>query len=516
MASSSASSPHPAPDENEFPFVCPPTVCQDPSEPRALCSAACLSETMRNSETQTCAKCKGDDPQSVNPGNLLSQEKDHPDAAEAGVGCPFADIGCSFKGSPKSLQEHEATSHTSHLNLLLDFMKQWKAPMGSVQESGPMALERNLSDLQLQAAVEVARGLEVDCYRASCSEGQEELALQHFIKEKLLSELEEKLRVFENIVAVLNKEVEASHLTLAASIHQSQLDCERILSLEQRVVELQQTLAQKDQALSRLEQSLHMMEEASFDGTFLWKITNVTRRCNESACGRTISLFSPAFYTAKYGYKLCLRLYLNGDGAGKRTHLSLFIVIMRGEYDALLPWPFRNKVTFMLLDQNNREHAIDAFRPDLSSTSFQRPQSETNVASGCPLFFPLNRLQSPKHAYVKDDTMFLKCIVETSDVCVRAKCLHLPAERPFQLCIWALRAALTVPFHKSVPRPCVFAVDPRVLTSVCPGCASALSAGPAGDARPRRAGTRAPRGAGRAALWAPGRRLQWRGRRGPS
>lgn len=53
-----------------------------------------------------------------------------------------------------------------------------------------------------------------------------------------------------------------------------------------------------------------------------------------------------AFYTAKYGYKLCLRLYLNGDGTGKKTHLSLFIVIMKGEYDALLPWPFRNKVPF--------------------------------------------------------------------------------------------------------------------------------------------------------------------------
>ncbi|XP_021117813.1 TNF receptor-associated factor 1 isoform X2 [Heterocephalus glaber] len=337
----------------------------------------------------------------------------HPEVADAGVGCPFAGVGCSFKGSPQSLQEHEATSQATHLNLLLGFMKQWKAQLGSGTGSGPTALERNLSDLQLQAAVEVPGDLEVDCYRAPCSESQEELALQHFMKEKLLAELEEKLRVFENIVAVLNKEVEASHLALAASIHQSQLDQERILSLEQRVMELQQTLAQKDQALGKLEQGLRLMEEASFDGTFVWKITNVTRRCHESACGRTVSLFSPAFYTAKYGYKLCLRLYLNGDGTGKRTHLSLFIVIMRGEYDALLPWPFRNKVTFMLLDQNNREHAIDAFRPDLSSASFQRPQSETNVASGCPLFFPLNKLQSPKHAYVKDDTMFLKCIVET-------------------------------------------------------------------------------------------------------
>lgn len=60
-----------------------------------------------------------------------------------------------------------------------------------------------------------------------------------------------------------------------------------------QVVELQQTLAQKDQALGKLEQNLRLMEEASFDGTFLWKITNVTRRCHESACGRTVSLFSP-------------------------------------------------------------------------------------------------------------------------------------------------------------------------------------------------------------------------------
>lgn len=133
------------------------------------------------------------------------------------------------------MEEHEVTSQAAHLNLLLGFMKQWKAQLGSGLGYGPMALERNLSDLQLQGAVEVAGDLEVDCYRAPCSESQDELALHHFMKEKLLNELEGKLCVFENIVAVLNKEVEASHLALAASIHQSQLDREHILSLEQRV-----------------------------------------------------------------------------------------------------------------------------------------------------------------------------------------------------------------------------------------------------------------------------------------
>lgn len=41
---------------------------------------------------------------------------------------------------------------------------------------------------------------------------------------------------------------------------------------------------------------------------------------------------------------MCLRLYLAGDGAGKGSHLSLFLVLMRGDYDAILDWPFTRKV----------------------------------------------------------------------------------------------------------------------------------------------------------------------------
>ena len=111
---------------------------------------------------------------------------------------------------------------------------------------------------------------------------------------------------------------------------------------------------------------------------------------------------------------MCARLYLNGDGVGRGTHLSLFFVVMRGEFDALLRWPFRQKVTMMLLDQDNVEHVIDAFRPDPSSSSFQRPRRESNIASGCPLFCSLSELNT--HGYVRDDTMFLKIIVDTADI----------------------------------------------------------------------------------------------------
>ena len=51
----------------------------------------------------------------------------------------------------------------------------------------------------------------------------------------------------------------------------------------------------------------------------------------------------------RYGYKMCARVYLNGDGIGKGNFVSLFFVIMKGEHDDLLIWPFRNKVNFVII-----------------------------------------------------------------------------------------------------------------------------------------------------------------------
>ena len=42
-----------------------------------------------------------------------------------------------------------------------------------------------------------------------------------------------------------------------------------------------------------------------------------------------------------YTHKLCLRVYLNGDGSGRGTHVSFFITLMKGEFDPLLPRPFK-------------------------------------------------------------------------------------------------------------------------------------------------------------------------------
>ncbi|XP_033126235.1 TNF receptor-associated factor 3-like [Anneissia japonica] len=102
---------------------------------------------------------------------------------------------------------------------------------------------------------------------------------------------------------------------------------------------------------------------------------------------------------------------------GKGTHVSMFFVVMKGDYDALLKWPFDQKVTMLLLDQDNGKFTLsDSFKPDTRSSSFKRPTGDMNIASGCPLFVSQDILKNP--VYVKDDTMFLKMIVDTTGLYV--------------------------------------------------------------------------------------------------
>lgn len=152
-------------------------------------------------------------------------------------------------------------------------------------------------------------------------------------------------------------------------------------------------------------------------GTMVWKIADIRRRMREALSGTTPSLYSPPFYTSQCGYKMCLRIYLNGDGSGFNSHISLFFAIMRGDFDSLLRWPFQQKVTLMLLSQAPygselaRSHIIETFKPDVTSSSFHRPDAEMNVATGCPKFARLSEL-SGTNRFIKDDSLFIKVVVD--------------------------------------------------------------------------------------------------------
>jgi len=100
--------------------------------------------------------------------------------------------------------------------------------------------------------------------------------------------------------------------------------------------EMRRILQEKDSVIAQLQQrvnelDLHcqFLEMAGHDGTLLWKIGSVRQRISDAKERHIISLYSQPFYAGRYGYKLCCRVYFNGDGDGYGTHVSLFFVVMR-------------------------------------------------------------------------------------------------------------------------------------------------------------------------------------------
>ena len=185
-----------------------------------------------------------------------------------------------------------------------------------------------------------------------------------------------------------------------------------IYALQDKVQYLESAIQTKSSENEDRDFRLSLMENSNYDGTMVWKIPQFSQRMEDARTGKYTSIFSLPFYSSRYGYKMCLRLYILGDGIGKGTHMSLFFVVMKGEFDNILQWPFTHKVTFKLINQCGGRDIVDIFQPDPLSSSFQKPKSDMNVASGCPRFVSLNELM--QGGFIVEDTVFIKVKVDVT------------------------------------------------------------------------------------------------------
>ena len=258
-----------------------------------------------------------------------------------------------------------------------------------------------------------------------------------------ITSLHEKISKLQNdmsnlIVAVQKSNEGKEAITL--SRHTSPLGAgtieilERVENISVKATELDHRL---DRCLSSCldqELRLQLLKRATYNGVLLWKIDDFARRRKEAMDGVTMSLYSILFYTSRHGYKMCARVYLNEDGMGKGTHLSFFFVVMKGPFDALLPWPFKQKATLAIIDQAGKKHVTDTFHPDPQSNSFQRPtQTKMNVASRCPMFIRQEQLLNG--GFVKDDYIFLRVvdtIIDDSPVPITTLSGHQESKCPMR------------------------------------------------------------------------------------
>ena len=223
------------------------------------------------------------------------------------VDCEFADIGCSVKVRRKDIIKHMDECTQRHLGMTSRVC---------------LDLAKGLQEKQQQI---------VQVYQQLQQKNQE------------VAEIQEKLR---NV----------------------QLDLEKKLLSQQE--EFHRQLQEKDQHLL-----LRIAEERRGDTSDIQKrVDNLETLVAVPPYYFTLTNFAlhkrgttqwmcPPFYTDLGGYKMAIEISANGEGYGKGSHVSVYIRIMRGEYDHKLGWPLRASVTIQLISQRDNETHYEMTTP---------------------------------------------------------------------------------------------------------------------------------------------------------
>ena len=203
------------------------------------------------------------------------------------------------------------------------------------------------------------------------------------------------------ILQIQRREVE-SHLQAAMRLHLD-LACVKLSDTQKKFEETTKKLEKK---VNALEKHIHYSEEKC--ESFTWRIDGFSDVLRKAKSGEETMIESSPFY--RYGYKCKIEIHPNGFDSGENTHLSVFLVIMKGEYDAALTWPFDKKFTFTLIDQqeneHNRENIVESSTSNPTFSNFARPVNEENDGIGYHEFVTHEKLQ--KRRYLVDDTIFVQ------------------------------------------------------------------------------------------------------------
>ena len=143
--------------------------------------------------------------------------------------------------------------------------------------------------------------------------------------------------------------------------------------------------------------------------SFIWEIRGYNRKLADAKRLPKCE-YSESFYLK--GYKFKLRAYLNGLDEHKNKAMSVFGQIMKGDYDEMLLWPFKERMLLTLQDQgSNPMNKLTIFDPQLCNFKqcFVKPATDYNDVFVC-LVIP--HYDITKRDYVKGDAISISVLID--------------------------------------------------------------------------------------------------------
>ena len=238
--------------------------------------------------------------------------------------CPLAAIGCTAKMRRDKIPIHLEKGVASHMMLLAESIIKGKQELESKLESLPPP-----QTVVAPPPTPPPQTLNTDEIDA------------HF--EELLKSKDDEIFRLKRDLAQLAREKDRETRELKTALDKAQ-----------------HTLEMQEKRLSLAEQLSHTLtRDLGVLRQFIPSPLPLTFTINKVSQLRQSDKwwYSRPFYSHVQGYKFGMFVFCNGVLDGKGTHMSVFLYLVRGEYDNDLDWPFRGNVTIHLLNQrSDRQH----------------------------------------------------------------------------------------------------------------------------------------------------------------
>ena len=164
--------------------------------------------------------------------------------------------------------------------------------------------------------------------------------------------------------------------------------------------------------LNDLDLKVRLYQSSTFDGKYVWKLDSLEKRVYDAVKGTVSELYTPPLYTGSFGYKFSAKIMLYGDANSevdsKGKFVAMYFVLMSGDFDEVLEWPFPFNIKLSLLDQStsSQSHVEKTIQAESDALPFAKPEREMSPGVGFPQFVAHDALFNG--TYVKDDSVFFK------------------------------------------------------------------------------------------------------------
>ena len=244
------------------------------------------------------------------------------------VECPFSYAGCDEKVTRQSMPEHITQSLALHMSLQAASHQQELKKLNNRISELEMKLEESEKSHEHSKA-EVA-----------------ELQMTNKVLHDRIQECKGQVAtVGRNLKTAQEQKLKGHLSTLRGEIKKAQAEVKQEISKEHQASLREEIKTAQMEATDQMKSNFEYLHchVGLFPFTFTMpnfeqkKLTNTPWH-------------SPSFYS--HGYRMCLRVYTNGCGEGMNSDVSVFVCMMKGDYDDQLKWPFRGDITIQILCQD--------------------------------------------------------------------------------------------------------------------------------------------------------------------